>query len=373
MLKNNNVLIFKTKYVVWKNIMFKKYLNNEIINWYFNLYNLNINLIDKNILLKIEYLQNYINIFDEEKKIYYDYFFFKIRKKYIIYFINNIFDFFKIYNNINIFNFSIKNNKLIIFFIFFIIIIWYLLLSLFILAILKTKLPINNIFGLKNILKKETKSSKRLKKFFEKELNIIIKEDITFGTEQRFIYSLTEKNNIWVKKNIYNIYTTEFNKKKKENYEILYKKLKFEERLQDLENNKKYKIPFYLWLYYFVVNKNKSPWINFLGIVLKYYNDRFYNHGITLKKDIRLNWDLFIYVLKIPEIKIVKKNWFNIKFFLGIINIWFKVNSRQFLRKINKSLYYEIFEDNLIVDKQNIKELRENVAKFIIKLKKKKV
>lgn len=360
------------KYVTWKNILLKKCLKSEIINWYYNIYNLNIKLLNRNILLKIEYLQNYINIFEEEKKFYYDYFFFKTRKKYVISIINNIFNFIsKFFDNYeNVIYFLKKNNYILLWFLFFLIILFYFILCLFIVAILRSKMPINSIYGLKNIFKKEKKSSKRLKEFFEKELNIIMKEDITFGTEQRFIYSLTEKNNIWVKKNIYNIYTTNFNKKKKENYDVLYKKLKFEERIQHLENNKKYKIPFYLWLYYFVVNKNRSPWINFWGIVLKYYNDRFYNHGITLKKDMSLNWTLFIYNLKIPEIKFLKKIWFYIKFFLGIGSIWVKINNRRFLRRFNRRLYYETLQNNIIDDKKYERELRQDVANFIRNLKK---
>lgn len=225
--------------------------------------------------VKQEYVGVFGQIFELEKAVYYNYFFNYARKRNLIEF------FFKIVGVITelfdlkflpIFKDSIyitrdidytymqnpqvvytvnrlKRELLIIYFYFKILayvvillffILCYVILSIFVLAVIKSNFPINSIYG----VKKKDKHMSNLqdpmyiwRTFFFKNLSDLLGEDITFGIESKFIYSLSDNNkNFWLKYKIENKYVKDINIRVRRQYDILYRKFLSDEGFKNLEN-----------------------------------------------------------------------------------------------------------------------------------------
>jgi hypothetical protein len=104
-------------------------------------------------------------------------------------------------------------------------------IAIFFVLVLKSSMPKNLIYGIK--------SKKNIKHWFKSDLKKILDQDVFFGIEPRYIYSLKAKvtDNIWEKEKIYDKYTKKIRNDIKNNYEIFYKKLEFELNIEKIENN----------------------------------------------------------------------------------------------------------------------------------------
>lgn len=360
---------------------------DEDINFYYKIHfvSLNLNILKHinnftKINLKNEYFNSLINLYQQEELEYEIYFLLKNRKNILINYIlnlnkyiNNIF----IYLNKNIIKIFDKiNNKYVyLIILIFVIIIIYISLIIFIIFLIKSNTPINNIFGIKTIFKKnKNKNDKIMETITSVQLKNILEEDITFGTEQKYVYSLTDKKNAWTKVKLYNKYTKKVKEKINKNYEVLYKNFIFEENLKKIENNVKLKIPFENFIYFWNFFKNNIEKIKYIKLALKFLNDRFYNYGRFVKTESAvLNSEDLPHTIKMPRSVIWQKTSFYLKVIFGSFFIWLKYMIRRVVITVNRKKYFEYFRTQLIIKKKTTEDIKTDLKKFFIRIKEKKV
>ncbi len=333
------------------------------------------NIKEKNI--KKEYIPNYINFYENEKIFYERIFFFKDCVKTI----KKILKICNIYI-INIIIFT--NNILYIFFkynyIFWILIftLLYIILLVFLILILKSLIPTNNIYGYKFLNKKKKNLKKsNLKKIFREYID---DQQKFFEDDQRFIYSLhisrerklKNFDNIWIKQSINNKYYNYIKSKIKKNYNILYKKILFEESIENTFNNKKYIISIANWAFYFIFFKNTSKSLLLFKAADKLLNNRFFNwKRILIKEPIDLTHGILDYYWLSPEFPGVKKVIFFIKLILGFLFIIISRKLMQIIRFITTDWYFKYVKGEVRLGESYNKHLLIELDFYFEKLKKK--